>query len=157
LQAIADRVASEDQSPAGSGSVLFAVMTLGATSGGPVVPALEDLHTHQSVFSFGISDSPQGIFLYTPGSTQGVLVTGKPTRTRLPPPFSQVPNLDFLHHQIHHKFVVCNFNGPDPVVFCGSSNLASGGEHENGDNLLTIRDADVATAFAVEAVALVDH
>jgi hypothetical protein len=68
-----------------------------------------------------------------------------------------VPNLDFIHHQIHHKFVVCDFNGEDPVVFCGSSNLASGGEHDNGDNLLTIRDGDVATAFAVEAVALVDH
>ena len=43
------------------------------------------------------------------------------------------------------------------MVFCGSSNLASGGEHENGDNLLAIHDADVATAFAIEALGLVDH
>jgi hypothetical protein len=27
----------------------------------------------------------------------------------------------------------------------------------NGDNLLAIRDEDVATAFAIEALALVDH
>ena len=43
-------------------------------------------------------------------------------------------------HQIHHKFVVCGFNGDDPVVYCGSSNLALGGEQHNGDNLLEIHD-----------------
>ena len=60
-------------------------------------------------------------------------------------------------HEIHDKFVVCGLNGNDPVVYCGSSNLASGGEAENGDNLLAIHDADVATAFAIEALGLVDH
>jgi hypothetical protein len=53
--------------------------------------------------------------------------------------------------------VVCGLNGGDPVVYCGSSNLASGGEAANGDNLLAIHDADVATAFAIEALGLVDH
>ena len=62
-----------------------------------------------------------------------------------------------MGHQIHHKFVVCGFNGPDPVVYCGSSNLALGGEQLNGDNLLALHDEDVATVFALEALALVDH
>jgi hypothetical protein len=84
-----------------------------------------------------------------------VLVTGRPGRTRLPPPFNQVPAVS--GHQIHHKFVVCGFNGPAPVVYCGSSNLALGGEQANGDNLLEIHDPDVVTAFAIEALALVDH
>jgi hypothetical protein len=53
--------------------------------------------------------------------------------------------------------VVCGLNGNDPVVYCGSSNLAGGGEAQNGDNLLAIHDADVATAFAIEALGLVDH
>ena len=53
--------------------------------------------------------------------------------------------------------MVCGLNGNDPVVYCGSSNLASGGEAANGDNLLEIHDADVATAFAIEALGLVDH
>jgi hypothetical protein len=53
--------------------------------------------------------------------------------------------------------VICGFNGTDPVVYCGSSNLAAGGEQQNGDNLLGIHDEDVATAFALEAIALVDH
>jgi hypothetical protein len=42
-------------------------------------------------------------------------------------------------------------------VYCGSSNLAEGGEENNGDNLLAIHDADVATAFVLEALGLVDH
>ena len=100
--------------------------------------------------------SPDGISLYAPGKKTGVLVTGKPVRTQLPPPFNQVPNVG-AGHEIHHKFVVCGFNGSDPVVYCGSSNLALGGEQLNGDNLLAIHDADIATAFAIEALALVDH
>jgi hypothetical protein len=53
--------------------------------------------------------------------------------------------------------VVCGFGRPDGVVYCGSSNLALGGEENNGDNLLEIRDRDVVTAFGIEALALVDH
>ncbi|HTS11558.1 MAG TPA: phospholipase D-like domain-containing protein [Candidatus Limnocylindrales bacterium] len=121
----------------------------------PVYTALQALHANQTIFSYGISDSPGGIYLYIPGKSTGVLVTGKPGNTLLPPPFDQVA--DVAGHQIHHKFVVCGVNGADPVVYCGSSNLALGGEQENGDNLLEIHDADVATAFAIEALALVDH
>jgi hypothetical protein len=58
---------------------------------------------------------------------------------------------------VHHKFVVCGFNGSQPVVYCGSSNLAEGGESNNGDNLLAIYDGDIATVFAIEALSLVDH
>jgi hypothetical protein len=32
-----------------------------------------------------------------------------------------------------------------------------GGEEQNGDNLIQINDTDIATVFALEAVALVDH
>jgi len=153
LGGMAARVTSEGQTM--GGSVLFAVMELG-TGTGPVFPALNDIHADESIFSYGITDTTSGICLYSRGHKTGVLVTGKPAATKLPPPFSQVPGVG-LGHQIHHKFVVCGFNGADPVVFCGSSNLALQGEQVNGDNLLAIRDGDVATAFAIEAVALVDH
>jgi hypothetical protein len=43
------------------------------------------------------------------------------------------------------------------VVYCGSSNLAFGPEQNNGDNLIEIRDKDAVTAFAIEAIRLVDH
>ncbi len=153
LGAIAARASAEGKQPGATASVLFAVMEIKGS--GPVYPALRALHDDDGVFSYGVSDSNGGIALYAPGHATGVLVTGKPTDTILPPPFSQVPGL--FYHQIHHKFVVCGFNGDDPVVYCGSSNLALGGEKENGDNLIEIHDGDVATAFAIEALALVDH
>lgn len=153
LDALVARI--EKEGTKSKGSVLFAVMEL-ASGTGPVFPALRALHANQAVFSYGISDSPGGIRLYQPKSKTGVLVTGKPVNTQLPPPFNQVPGVG-LGHQVHHKFVVCGFNGPEPVVYCGSSNLALAGEGVNGDNLLAIHDGDVATAFAIEAVALVDH
>ena len=152
LQTIADRVDEEGTST--GGSVLFAVMQTNVGTG-PVFPALNKVHENQAILSYGISDSPDGVYLYKPGTKQGLLVTGKPTGVQLPPPFNQVPTITY--HEIHHKFVVCGFNGDDPVVYCGSSNLALGGEEDNGDNLLAIHDADIATAFALEAVALVDR
>jgi hypothetical protein len=153
LQGIASRIDREAHT--GGGSVLFAMMQIDRSSG-PVLPALEALHADQRVFSYGISDTPGGIRLYARGQRTGVLVTGKPIATRLPPPFCQVPALGF-DHQIHHKFIVCGLTGADPVVYCGSSNLADGSETRNGDNLLAIRDRSVAIVFAIEALGLVDH
>jgi len=151
LNGISARVAAEHAAPA---SVFFAVM--GLDGSGSVYPALKELHKDDDVFSYGVSDDTDGIALYAPGRKTGVLVTGKPTRTKLPPPFNQVPKIG-TYHQIHHKFVICGFNGADPVVYCGSSNLALAGEQKNGDNLIEIHDGDVATAFALEALSLVDH
>ena len=155
MGSLVDRIAAEGKK--GSGNVLFAVMEMGAKSDSAVYQALNELHAKEKIFSYGISDNPRGIFLYKPGQSRGLLVTGKPVSTMLPPPFSQVPNIGGQKHQIHHKFVVCGFNSKDAVVYCGSSNLANKGETVNGDNLLAIRDQDVATVFAIEAVGLVDH
>ncbi len=153
LDKMAARIKQETKTK--KGSVLFAVMGL-ATGTGPIYPTLRQLHSEQDIYSYGISDSPGGIFLYKPGRKNGALVTGKPIATQLPPPFNQVKSVG-KGHQIHHKFVVCGFNGANPVVYCGSSNLALTGEEVNGDNLLVIEDADIATVFAIEALELVDH
>jgi hypothetical protein len=156
LNGLVGRINKEGKRGKSEGSVLFAVMEIG-TGSGPVYPALQKLHENQKIFSYGISDTTDGIRLYKPGTKDGVLTTGKPVGARLPPPFDQVRSIGGVGHQIHHKFVVCGFNGADPVVYCGSSNLALGGEESNGDNLLAIHDRDVATAFALEALGLVDH
>jgi hypothetical protein len=155
LGGIVSRIRAEAQRGS-RGNVLFAVMSIDRKGDSPVWETLREIHADDRTFSFGISDSPDGISLYEPRRKTGVLVTGKPVRTQLPPPFNQVPSVG-SGHQIHHKFVVCGLNGPEPVVYCGSSNLALGGEGENGDNLLEIHDPDVVTAFAIEALALVDH
>jgi hypothetical protein len=153
LDVIVQRVKAEGAKHAATASVLFAVM--GLSGGGEVYPVLKALHERDDLFTGGVSDDRGAISLYKTGSTRGTLVTGLPGTSVLPEPFSQVPTV--AGHQIHHKFVVCGFNGDDPTVFCGSSNLALLGEQKNGDNLIAIHDGDVATAFAIEAIALVGH
>lgn len=150
LTRLADRVKEEKS------SVLFAIMDTDPTVKGPVIPAILELHKEQNIFSYGISDSTSGVTLYKPNSKNGVLVTGKPGTTLLPPPFDQEVSVG-IGHQVHHKFIVCGFNTKDAVVWFGSSNLAEGGEEQNGDNLIEIQDQDIATVFAIEALALVDH
>jgi len=153
-QDILDSVVTRIEKEKKNGSVFFAVMQLTPGSG-KVLPTIQKLHADPGVLSLGVSDQPGGVYLYKPSEPQGLLVSGKPGPTMLPPPFNQVPSPN--KHQIHHKFVVCGFNSKDPVVYCGSSNLALGGEEENGDNLIAVHDADIATAFAIEAALLVDH
>ncbi|MDB5117685.1 MAG: hypothetical protein JWQ79_3177 [Mucilaginibacter sp.] len=150
LDKITARVAAEKS------SVLFAVMESDTKSSGTIIPALIALHTRTDIFSAGITDSTNSITLYKPSSATGVRVTGKPGSTILPPPFNAEATVG-IGHQIHHKFVVCGFNTPGAVVWLGSSNLAELGEQQNGDNLIEIHDQDIATAFALEALALVDH
>jgi hypothetical protein len=135
-------------------SVLFAVMELGG--GGEVLDRLRNLAADGHVFSYGVTQAASGLHLYKPGSTEGVLVGFDALDRHVPPPFDKEwrggPG-----QVIHDKFVVCDFNGENPVVFTGSSNLASGGERSNGDNLIAIHDPEFVTAFAVEAIRLVDH
>jgi hypothetical protein len=53
--------------------------------------------------------------------------------------------------------VAVDFNQANPVLFTGSSNLAEGGEMDNGDNLIAITDPAIVTAYAIEGIRLVDH
>ncbi len=136
-------------------SVFFAVMEM--TGGGPVMPDLENLAQNENVFSLGMIQQTGQLKLFKPGIDDNAAVASFAfLQKNIPKPFQQEwgggPG-----QVIHHKFVVCDFNGQSPVVFCGSSNLAQGGETSNGDNLLAISDAKIATAYAVEAIRLYDH
>lgn len=136
-------------------SVLFAVMEL--SGGGDVLQSLSTLDERSDIFSYGITQSAHGITLFKPGSPQhGEFATFAYLQKQVPAPFRQETS-GGMGQVIHNKFVVVDFNGDNPVVFTGSSNLSSGGESQNGDNLLAIYDRTIATAYAVEAVRLVDH
>ncbi|MCG6534185.1 MAG: phospholipase D-like domain-containing protein [Syntrophales bacterium LBB04] len=137
------------------GSVLFCIMSLDEDTGGSVYPALRNVQNNEELFTYGITDSTKSVSLYKPGSKRGILVNAKSLVNELPPPFDKEQT--FNAHNIHHKFVVVDFNTANATVYLGSSNLALGGEKNNGDNLICIRDIDVATAFAIEAVRLIDH
>ena len=72
----------------------------------------------------------------------------------MPEPFKKETDGGMGMH-IHDKFVVVDFNGANPAVFTGSSNLAAGGEEANGDSLAMIEDGAIANMYAIEAIATV--
>jgi phospholipase D-like protein len=133
--------------------VLFAIMDDDSNSS--ILDAVRDQVRSDQVFTYGITDNTSDIYLYKPDRKRGIKVSGKGTETNLPPPFNQVAAIP--GHNIHHKFIIVDFKGKNGVVYCGSSNLAYDPEQKNGDNLIEIRNEDVVTAFAVEAIRLVDH
>jgi phosphatidylserine/phosphatidylglycerophosphate/cardiolipin synthase-like enzyme len=111
---------------------------------------------NENIFSYGITDTTKTITLYKPHTKRGVVVAGKKAGNDiLPPPFNKEAAIPGI--AIHHKFVVVDFKGKDPVVYCGSSNLAFNPEQKNGDNLIEIHDPKAVTVFAIEAIRLVDH
>lgn len=139
--------------------ILFALMN--DRSAGSILASVRKQIENENVFTYGITDTigkndeDFAIFLYKPNSKKGIRVAARGIENNLPEPFAQVPNID--GYAIHHKFIVVNFKGKNPVVYCGSSNLAFGPEQKNGDNLLEIFDKDIVTVFAIEALRLVDH
>src|ERR1035441_2580124 len=88
--------------------------------------------------------------------SSGVLVPFSALIKQVPPPFDK----EFTGgagQVIHDKFIVIDFNDANPVVFTGSSNLADGGETQNGDNMLAFYDPAVARIFAAEAIQIGTH
>jgi hypothetical protein len=148
LQRVADAI------QAAKSSVIFAVMEL--AGGGTVMDDLKSLPGKKNMFSYGMTQTSGGIKVYKPGESDGLIVPFEYLQGKVPPPF-QDEYSGGAGIVIHDKFVVVDFNKDNPVVFTGSSNLAAGGEQQNGDNLLAIYDPAVATAYAVEAIRLVDH
>jgi phosphatidylserine/phosphatidylglycerophosphate/cardiolipin synthase-like enzyme len=159
-------------------SVLFAVMELGG--GGSV---MDRLNTEQAknpdLFWYGVTQSVAsdtgaagkksaadqasavaaehvtGVVVSKPDG-KSVLVPFAFLHDNVPPPFNAEVN-GGSGQVIHNKFVVVDFNGPNSAVFTGSSNLAAGGEAENGDNLIGIYDRSIAVLYGVEAIRLIDH
>jgi phosphatidylserine/phosphatidylglycerophosphate/cardiolipin synthase-like enzyme len=144
---------------AAQSDVLFAIMQ--DTSGSSILDAVKAQVQSDTIFTYGVTDTiskndrEYSVSLYKPNSKKGIRVAAKGIENILPEPFGKIPKVD--GYAIHHKFVVVDFKGENPVVYCGSSNLAFGPEQSNGDNLLEIKDKDIVTAFAIEALRLVDH
>jgi phosphatidylserine/phosphatidylglycerophosphate/cardiolipin synthase-like enzyme len=143
-----------DRIRAAKSSVLFAVM---APEGqGPVLASLRAIAAQPTVFSYGTVETDKGLAVQTPNGEMGE-VTGFAALTKTVPwPFTKEFSGGSGMH-IHDKLVVVDFNADNPTVFCGSSNLAAGGEEANGDSLAMIEDEATANMYAIEAVALFDH
>lgn len=148
LQKVGDAISKAES------SVIFAIMELSGS--GPVMDDIKALPKREKMFSYGMSQTASGVKVYKPGASNSMLVPFSYLKGKVPPPF-QDEYSGGSGIVIHDKFVVVDFNSKNPMVFTGSSNLASGGEEANGDNLLAISDPAVASAYAIEAIRLVDH
>lgn len=150
LQPVADAILGAES------SVLFSIMDVDA-GGGAVLEAIKGLGARDDLYAFGTTQSVDGsLKVKAAGTADPVFIPFSFLKSKVPPPF-KAEYRGGTGQVIHHKFVVVDFNGENPVVFAGSSNLAEGGEHQNGDNLLAFRDPQVASAYAVEAIQLIDH
>lgn len=137
-------------------SVLYSVVFLNQITG-RVRDALDEL-MERSLFSYGVAQRTGGLTVRKPDGSRGLLPFAY-LAERAPEPFKTEWSGNTTGHSnmVHHKFVVLDFNGENPVVFTGSSNMAAGGEKANGDHLLRIADRKVAIAYAIEALKLFDH
>jgi hypothetical protein len=137
-------------------SVLYSIVFLNQLTG-KVRDALEEL-VQRSLFSYGVAQRTGGLSVTKPDGSRGLLPFAY-LGDRAPPPFKEEWHGQTVGHSnmVHHKFLVTDFNGARPMVFTGSSNMAHGGEKDNGDNLICIEDRKVAIGYAIEALRLFDH
>ncbi|HEY7421384.1 MAG TPA: phospholipase D-like domain-containing protein [Gaiellaceae bacterium] len=146
-----------DAVTAATSSVLFAIMEIGS-GGGPLLDAIKALPTRPELYAFGTTQRLDGsLHVQRSGDPAGgTFIPFSYLSKHVPPPFNEEWS-GGPGQVIHHKFVVTDFNGETPLAFGGSSNLATGGEKENGDNLVCFADRDIATKYAIEAIKLIDH
>jgi PLD-like domain len=136
-------------------SVLFAIMEIGRSSG-PAMDEIRKLPDRDDIYTFGTTQRIDGDLKVTvPADPDSPFIPFSFLQAKVPLPFRKEV-AGGSGQIIHHKFVVCDFNGDDPKVYAGSSNLAAA-EESNGDNLVEFADRDVATKYAVEAIRLIDH
>lgn len=149
LQRVADAVTGAKS------SVLFAIMEIG-TGGGQLLDAIKALPDRPELYAFGTTQRLDGDLRVEKSGDPGTFIPFSYLSKHVPEPFRQEWS-GGAGQVIHHKFVVADFNGDEPLAFGGSSNLARGGEKQNGDNLVCFADRDIATKYAIEAIKLVDH
>jgi phosphatidylserine/phosphatidylglycerophosphate/cardiolipin synthase-like enzyme len=150
-----DRVASAVTGA--TSSVLFAIMEVG-TGSGVLLDAIRALPSRPELYAFGTTQRLDGSLNVqkSGNASDATFIPFSYLSKQVPAPFRAEWD-GGVGQVIHHKFVVTDFNGDNPLVFAGSSNLAAGGEEQNGDNLVCFADRDIATKFAIEAIQLVDH
>ena len=135
-------------------SVLYSVAFLNMMKSGPTYDAFGRL-SGRDILSYGTVDQRGKLTLHKPDGSIG-LVDFKYLSKKAPEPFKSEWS-GGEGRNVHHKFVVTDFNLPTARVFTGSSNLSPSGETSNGDHLIMIEDQKIATAYAIEAVRVFDH
>jgi hypothetical protein len=123
---------------------------------GNLLATLQTIAAKPTVFSYGTVETAKGLAVQRGDGTMGEVADFAYLKSKVPYPFSLEYDPGPGIH-IHDKFMIVDFNGENPAVFTGSSNLAEGGEQANGDSLIMIEDRVFATVYAIEALKIFDH
>ncbi|OPA84657.1 hypothetical protein BFW87_28415 [Pseudomonas fluorescens] len=134
-------------------SVLYSIVFLSLING-KVRDALDAL-MQRALFSYGVAQRTGKLAVRKPDGSVGLLPFSY-LASNAPAPFKAEWSGN-AGNMVHNKFVVIDFNGANPTVYTGSSNLAGGGEKNNGDHLIRIEDRKIAVVYAIEALRLFDH
>ena len=137
-----------------SSSVFYSIAFLNNMRESPVGVALAEL-LNRPVFSYGTVNTAGKLQVIKPDGTLAVADFAYLAK-KAPEPF-RTEWAGGRGINIHHKFVVTDFNLASAKVFTGSSNLAPSGEKNNGDHLIMIEDQKIATAYVIEAIRVFDH
>ena len=135
-------------------SLFYSLAFLNITPGA-IRDALAAKTNDDSVFVAGISDRKTGVVVTVGSSNRPptyVAALGK----NAPSPFREEPR-GGSGTQMHHKFIVIDFDTPDARVYLGSYNMSKAADGSNGENLVLVKDPRVATSYMVEAVRTIDH
>jgi hypothetical protein len=135
-------------------SVLYAVMQ--PEGKGSLLATLQTIAAKPTVFSYGTVETATGLAVQRGDGTMGEVADFAYLKSKVPYPFSLEYDPGPGIH-VHDKFIIVDFNGENPAVFTGSSNLAEGGEQSNGDSLIMIEDRVFASVYAIEALKIFDH
>lgn len=135
-------------------SALYSVAFLSQMKSGPTLAAFERL-INRPIFSCGSVDRRGALELIKPDGSRG-LVDFRYLGKNAPEPFRSEWSAG-KGRNVHHKFLVTDFNLPTAKVFTGSSNFSPSGENKNGDHLIMVQDRKIATAYAIEAIRVFDH
>lgn len=115
-------------------SVFYSFAFMNQTKTGKVREALDRLML-KPLFSYGVVNSASGMTIKKPSGETG-LVDFKYLAAHAPEPFkSEWSGGKGIN--IHHKFVVVDFDKPGGKVFTGSSNFSPSGENKNGVSAVT--------------------
>jgi hypothetical protein len=110
-------------------SVLYSAVFLSQLTGA-VRTALDDV-VNRTLFSYAVVQRTEDLAVQKPDGSTGVVPFAY-LGSKAPFPFDREWS-GGGGNMVHHKFVVTDFNSASPRVFTGSSNLAAGGEKDNGD------------------------
>ena len=102
-----------------------------------------------------MSDKKTGFRLLKPDGNPAPVFFARLAKN-LPAPFKPEPSAG-MGTNLHHKFIVLDFNTPKARVWFGSYNFSKSADRTNGENLLLAKDPKIATSFMVEALRIFDQ